>query len=358
MNPTDPTLFVLKKIVMYLFLVVVFFGILGNLAAIKTFSRNRFKNTVFSTYFRFMTVTDSISLLFYTLFKYLQWEIDFNIRVLSGHLCQLFLIIAYAIPATSSWIIAFISLDRLLSVKLNTKFLFRKEKLFQIAVCFGVLSFNLVIYLQLYFSYIEETPVIDRFGNKTNKTNLKCKRVEVDLLGWLNLLNADVLPFLTMTISTVFILRVLVESRKKMKQKENEKYAVKRSSQKKLVKNNRDQKFAISSISLNLIFLVTNLPVCIYELIDAYTIIDPEIEVVVYRFTEVVYSVNFGSMFFINFVANSMFRNEFLKLFYFSHRHQNASSIINTSKFGQSNKSKRIQFSTTVNEDSLQTTPA
>ncbi len=169
MDPANPILNVLKKIVMYLFVVVVLLGFTGNLIAFVTFSRKRFQNTVFSTYFRFLTFTDSTTLLLYSLFKFFQFEIDFNIRVLSVHSCRLFTIIAYAVPATSGWMTAVISLDRMISVKLPTKFKFRQSRLFQTAICLAVAVFNFVLYFQVYFSYIQTQELSDPGDNQALK---------------------------------------------------------------------------------------------------------------------------------------------------------------------------------------------
>ena len=63
-------------------------------------------------------------------------------------------------------------------------------------------------------------------------------------------------------------------------------------------------------ISLVLIYLLTNIPVCAYELVITYVTVDPDLNLVLYRFVELIYSLNFGSVFFVNIAFNSSFRDE------------------------------------------------
>ena len=65
---------VIVKVLTYFYPLLVAFGLFGNFFAFIIFSRKKFKNTIFSTYFRFVVATDSLKLLqliFKCFFKHL-----------------------------------------------------------------------------------------------------------------------------------------------------------------------------------------------------------------------------------------------------------------------------------------------
>ncbi len=77
----------------------------------------------------------------------------------------------------------------------------------------------------------------------------------------------------------------------------------------------RQRKFAINAISINLFFFLTNLPQAIFSLYLNYTSdVDPQLDFYLTKSLLILYYVNFGSSFYINFSVNSIFREEFFAM--------------------------------------------
>lgn len=107
----------------------------------------------------------------------------------------------------------------------------------------------------------------------------------------MDLLNSTLLPFVIMialSIALVYCVR-LVRSR---------------------VKSKRDNRFIVSVISLNIIFLVLNLPIATIALTGDDSI---QNQLVLYFFQYLVY-LYYAIGFYVQLVVNSDFKNEFLKL--------------------------------------------
>jgi hypothetical protein len=304
----------LTTIVLYFFPFLVIIGLSGNLATFAVFSRKRFTNTVFSTYFRALAITDSLTLSLTVTTKFFAYQFGYNVRLVSVHLCRLFIYIAYAVPTTSGWILVVISLDRWLSIVLPSKFLIRKRKSFQLLTIFSIIIFNFVLYCQLFFSNIQN---INTFDNTTNITINRsvCIPTGGDLINWIDLFNSTLVPFFLMIVFTILILKSIFESRKRLKI--NHLKSAPNSSAKKTNKNqNRDAKFAITSITLNVMFLITNVPIAFYSIYDFYVTVEPNLDILLYICTLLLCYINFGSIFFINYYANSMFKEELMSLIF------------------------------------------
>ncbi len=301
----------ISTIIVYLFPFITIIGLLSNLIAFVIFSRKKFKNTVFATYFRFLALFDTLSLLL-PLNKYLELKLNIHIMDMSNLFCKLRIYLTYSIPPMSGYILVLISLDRWISISMPTKFLFRKKIIFQVGVTILMLMINLIFYSVTLASHLSRNISI----NTTNITTYRCYEYKktVQIMSWLDLFNYSIVPFSLMIVFTSITLRTIFGSRKRIFSIQNNQ----------LHKNNsnsssrtKDIKFAITSVVLNIIFLVLNIPFCIFAIVFSHVIkfIDSEIDYFFYVFTLFFNYINFGTAFFINFVVNSIFRKEFLLLF-------------------------------------------
>ena len=291
-----------KNIILYIYPIVILVGVFGNILAFIIFSRKNFKNTIFRVYFRVLVINDIYTLSYLATSNFLDGIYEIVLINGSDLLCKLKYISIYAIPANSSWILVVISLDRSISIIKPKKFSFKNNYLFQICVCVFITLFNLVYYFQLYFSKIETI----NSNNSTNNT--KCNYYDPNnTLDWLDFFNSILIPFILMIIFTIVSLKSIFNSRKKVRNISSTK-----NTDKTYVK---DTKFATTSIVLNLLFLTLNMPSYVYNIIRMYSDISNEnkhlIEAIVFLF----YYVNFGSVFFINALFNSLFKQE-LKVFF------------------------------------------
>ncbi len=88
------------SLIVYIYPLVSLIGLVGNIVAFQVFSRKKFANTVFATYFRFLTITDTISLLL-PLNKFLELNMNIRVQEISMISCKLKTYLTYVIPTIS-----------------------------------------------------------------------------------------------------------------------------------------------------------------------------------------------------------------------------------------------------------------
>jgi hypothetical protein len=292
-----------KKVILglnYCYPVIVVFGTIANILAFIIFSRKRFENTIFSTYFRFMLVVDTIGLVYLCLAKFLNFQFGINIRDFNESLCRLSLQLAYSVPPISAYILVAISIDRWLTITKPTFLIIRKKFSFQILVCIGIVIANFIYNGQLFFSYIgtrEKNP---------NSTRLRCLIPYPDTLSMMDLINSTIIPFLLMIVSTALTIKSVFDSSRK-NQSTNQVQTERQT-------RRRDIKFAITSIAFNIIFLILNLPFALSAVIPNTTMSDIESYFLVILLLFLTY-LNHATDFFINISVNKIFREELKILF-------------------------------------------
>jgi hypothetical protein len=303
--------------------IITFIGVIGNLLSFKIFSRKKFENTVFSTYFRFLTLADTLTLVL-PLNKFLELNLNIYIQNMSEYLCKYRMYMTYVIPPISGWTLALISLDRLISIVKPTQFLFRKNQLFQHILCASIMAFNVFYYLPILFASkfkIDDQQSDDDDNDKlTNKTVFFCEFNSINYLYWMDLFNSVLLPFTFMLTFTILTVRALFKSRNKTNktnQNQDKRICSKKKKKTKNNTNKNDMKFAITTVTLNLIFLILNIPFCLYVVIYEYVKvkIDHDMDNLIFSITLLIYYINFSSVFFINVIVNSLFKVEFYSLF-------------------------------------------
>ena len=115
------------------------------------------------------------------------------------------------------------------------------------------------------------------------------------ILDTLDIFNSTVLPFIGMIILSIALIVCVYRSRSRM----NSTSASSRTK--------RDNRLAISTISLNIMFLVFTLPLTFYDLFS-YNYSIPE------KFVFSIYYCYYGLGFYIQIIVNRDFREEFLRL--------------------------------------------
>ena len=102
-----------------------------------------------------------------------------------------------------------------------------------------------------------------------------------------------------MLITTLFTLKTIYESRKKLNNTSSS-------------TNIKDIKFAINSLSLNVSFFLFNIPKSVYLILDFF-IQFSQFDLYYLPLSMMAYS-HFGTLFFITLIVNSTFRNEYFNL--------------------------------------------
>lgn len=302
-----------KTIIVYSYFMISLIGLFLNTIGFIVFSRKKFHNTVFSIYFRFMITIDTIGLLI-PINRALEYNLSINFRYLSSLACKLRMYYANITHPISGWTLVVITIDRFLSISYPCRFHFRKKRVFQIFVCCVVILINTLFYMPFLLYDLEMVNKKSSSNNKTMNNNqttafkinnnisyYSCTSHLESFIYFLDLFEASVVPFLIMILFSSLTIRQLIQSRKTSSTK---------------FKKQKDFRFAIVSIGLNIIFLVLTLPHYLFFLVTRFfKITNPFVFDFFNSIKFFMYYLNFISVFLINLAVNSTFRDELAILF-------------------------------------------
>jgi hypothetical protein len=301
----------IKTVIIYSFPVVSFFGTLGNLVSFIIFSRKKFKNTTFWTYYRFLCITDTFGL-FICVCNFIYNIFGINLRIFNEFSCKFIVLIAYAMPTTGGWTLVVISLDRLVNIVWPNRLNLIKKTYFQILVCIGILIANIAVYFQTllshiitvfeYYEYLDYPTSNDTSLNSTYLCSVSWY-LQGPLLVWLDLFNSAVFPFTFMVIFTTINIIVLYRYKRLITRSNN---SIPRE------QSTSVTRFAATSIALNVLYLVLNIPLVLYYLLSRYQveIITGPGSVLVPKISIWLFYVNSATVFYTNLCVNTIFRKE------------------------------------------------
>jgi hypothetical protein len=292
----------IKDLFLFMYPVVYVVGTLGNMSAFIVFSRKRFENSIFAVYFRILAITDSYTLI-YCLNDFSSIKFNKDFQNTSLFVCKTFFYLLFCIGPVSAWILVMVSFDRMLKVKKPTGFRLLKKRSFQFSYCAALLVFNLAYYVpEILF---KNPTVFNETEPDSNITILNeyCYYTDPDgIVGWMDLVNSTVIPFTLMIIFSTLTIFYLVRSRSRI------------ATNNQTVLSRRDIKFSVTSIALNICFLVLNSPIVTLNIIWVYiNISDAEFEFY-NAIASIFFYINFGMLFYINLFFNSIFRDEIMNI--------------------------------------------
>jgi len=194
--------------------------------------------------------------------------------------------------AISPWLLVYISAEKFISIAFPTKrFLLKKTKsqiIFFILLCL----FNIIYHINLPFSFdliTANNQTICYFINEKSQT----------IVSFMDLVNFFLLPFILMIIFSSLLIGSFFKSRKRTNNRLRE--------NKRLTK---DIKFSITSLSMNLLFLILNLPIDIIEFLPLYNRNE------LYMIFWYIFNISSAVNFYLILLTNSLFRREFFSLFF------------------------------------------
>ena len=302
MNPETKEL--ITKIFVLALPVVLVMGAVGNFFSFIIFSREKFRKTSFSLYFRVLAFSDTFTLL-YIINDVSAALLDQDLVNSSYFMCKIFNYLIYSIAASSGSLLVVVSLDRMLSIIKPNKYLFLKKTRTQATICFVAFSYNLIFYIPL---IVYKDYEIQRNLSEENSTGFvyQCTdRQETNIVYWMDMFNSTLMPFLLMVMSTFVTVSRLFKSRAKTMIK------AKHSSSSSRLKK-RDVRLAITSAVLDAFFILCNFPLCAFYLTQDFVRLDDVDLNLFYFSTLLFYYLNFGVVFYVNFFTNALFRNELL----------------------------------------------
>jgi len=290
----------IKSIFLYSIPIIILIGLITNLFCLIIFRGKKFKNTIFSTYYTFYVIFEII--IQTTIIKFfLQETLKINFSILSNFSCKFTVFFTFVNYPIASWLLVIISIDRYLSISFPSKYLFRKKNLFQNLTCSFVIGFNLCLYIPYLFGFVQQIKLNETNQTKTYEKTCLTPRLWMDFI---DLFQSTLIPFSFMIIFTSLTIKTVYYSRK--------------SNPNNSINKSKDIKFAISSILINILFLLFNLPILIVETMKRNTNIFENLK----DFYSIIYlSALFFSYFnttitfFINYFVNSMFKKGFKELF-------------------------------------------
>ena len=286
---------------------IICIGFVGNLLTITIFLRKTFRNNSISTYCASLAIFEC-SAIFEMIsdIGYFTSKIQFNHQSDAG--CKFFSMNAMMLASIPSFIMIAFSVDKLLHMRTNSiKIL--KKKWFQWSLVAAIALFHIALYICY--------PIL-----------LKCSEVfpgyfvcDGTTIGFFKLfmivviLETCIIPFLILITTSILTIRLLVNSRNSVERTGN--LATDRKS--------RDRKYAVSSVSLNIILIVLKIPSTVfYTLFAFYSYYD----VYFYNISSLFFFLNCSLGFFIHLVTNSLFKREFLILFRLTKSNGTVSQIL------------------------------
>lgn len=289
-------------------------GIIGNLLVILVFGRQALRKFSYSFYSEAKAIVDLIFLLF----SVKNWTgsiLGYNLDLTNQFFCSISLYIPYSLMIANVWLIALISLDRLITVVYPNRFRFLKKNRVQIVLVVGVLLFS--------FSSLIQTAINMRFVVFGSAVSCSPKPDVYVLANWILVGNIiGVVVFLNGPLNLKLIWHILA-SRKRVTMS---------LAAQKTKSSSKDRKLAMTSIVLNFIALVCRLPLgalTVYSFMSGAAIDQTR---AVLSITGVLVAIECADAFFVNFFLNSLFRKE-LQLIVRLNRDSNSLSNSNSIGF-------------------------
>ena len=269
-------------------------GLIGNLMTITIFLRKTFRNNSISTYCIALAI---VELLNSTRFISDIYSLAYNVTLpdLSESLCKFFFSIAVFLSGYQPWIMVAFSVDKLLCMRTNTISILKK-KWFQWSIVAGIILFHTALYMYI--------PILIKRG-QIFPGYFMCDLATIGFFAThflINLLETSFIPFLIMAITSIMTTRMLIKSRN----------AVMKAGQVSKERKSRDTKYAITSLSFNVLFITLKLPSSVFFIMYAFY---SYFDLYFYKIAVSTFFLNSSLGFFIHLVTNSIFRREFLIIF-------------------------------------------
>jgi len=290
MSPEEFYTFFVNLIMAPLVLVV---GISGNIAGLIVINRKKLKNIGPIHIYKFLFIADSIYLP-QIVVSYMVTGFSFDPTILSSLSCKIYQYLNFVPDAISPWLLVYISLEKFVSISMPQKRFFLRDKSIQTTYITGLVVFVIVYYIAQPFCFD-----IINIGS-INETVLICSFASNDLAqlsASMDTVHRVILPFTLMVIFSALLIGTIFRSRSRIS-----------SSVRNNRRLNRDIRFSVSSLSMNLLFVVLNLPLSVLNLLSGQSL--TSIYLTVYLFY-----LSYGINFYVILLTNSIFRYETFSLF-------------------------------------------
>ena len=269
-------------------------GFIGHIITIIVFLRKPFRSNSISTYCISLAIVECLSL-----FRFAQniGIIAFNISSLndlSEETCKWFTYFLTILGSNQPCIMVVFSIDKLSSMQ-TSSIPILKKKWFQLSIVAGIVLFNAVTYIHFLILLKRREAAPGRFVCDLSYMN------SFTIIMYQVLIETFILPSIVMIITSVLIIRQLYKSRNSIERVGN----VSKD------RRSRDAKYAITSVTLNIMFMIFKLPYLVFYTLNAYLLY---YNVYFYNISAYLHYFYVSSSFFVHLATNSLFRKELLLL--------------------------------------------
>ena len=286
----------------YLFIYYIFpplilaIGLIGNAFGFGVLLKKELINIGPRDIYRYLFLFDSFYLL-QIIGTNLQYTYNLDITVVSNLTCKLWNYFNYCLAPVSSWLVVYISIDRYVSIKYPAqRFAYRRQKTQLKFFLFAVVA-NMCLYIPVPLYYDLQ------YYTDNTTTLVVCNFVDLTsslLISYLDLALRVILPFALMILLSFMLIWTICASRRRIVEnflaEENQTYY-------------KEIRLAFSSILLNFIYILTQLPVSLTIFFSNY------FSSSLYLFTYFLFYSCYSLDFYIILLANSLFRDKFIEFF-------------------------------------------
>jgi len=263
------------------------FGLVGNLLGFTVMQRPKMLEIGPRNTYKYLFSSDTI-FLFQMIVTYLQLSFNIDPALNSNVICKLLYYLNYSLATVSSMQLVYISIDRYVSIKFPALRYFLRKRNNQLIYFMFIFMFNLIYYLPVAYNYsliVTNETLACTFNNQYSQ----------DLISYMDLTNRNILPSMLIMIFSTLLGIEVIKSRERISanfQKEENEYFY----------NNIS--LAITSILLNIINLLVQLPISVYLFLPNYS------QIIGFNFFFFLFYLSYSINFYILFMFNSLFRKE------------------------------------------------
>jgi len=279
--------------VKYIFPIGIFaFGLIGNTLGIIVLCNRDLNSIGPKRTYMSLFLCDSFVLL-QLVGTYFQLAFNLYIASLTDFSCKLWNYCSYAFGIISPYLIVYISLERCISITRPAwKFFLRKNK--NQSIYFILVTLACMLYYTPVALYYERSSLSDDGSCNFSDANAQL------FISYMDLIMRVILPFFLMIICSATLTYSLFKSRRRVVEnflaEENQTF-------------NRELRLAVTSLSLNLIYIVTQLPISIIMFQADY------FSYFYLEFSSYICYLSYAIDFYIILATNSLVRSKFVSLF-------------------------------------------
>jgi hypothetical protein len=314
--------------------------LLANVCCFVVFSRKCFRGRGKSVgfYSRVLLLGDLFGIGLFII-EMIMYGLDYDITSTSLFTCKSLYYVMYALSAISPWMITLISFDRMVNIACRNRFKFARKAWFRRAIPLVIAAYSLIYYSEMivfadykhftishihnesnqslfdyeYNESVNMSHAVDESTIDTADGSFSCiwSDEHASIIQTMDTINFIAIPFLLMLIFSTVSLRAIYKSRRKAAAAD---LSHPRKSSVSRVLHPRDVHFAITSLMLNVIFLLMTLPCYIFYFFTLDPTETTPTQDMITSILDTLFYMHHGSLFFINFIFNKTFRKEFLGL--------------------------------------------